>query len=520
MAFAQVVIPDPNFRQFLIDKYPTVMGADQTLKPATAAGVTGPFKCYGKNITNLSGIEYFTGISSLEVKYNPGLQTIPDISGLTNLTIIGLDSNGLIALPNLSTLVNLRILSCHDNFLTSLPSLSGLTNLEVLFVHHNNLTSIPDLSSQIKLAEFMCSDNPITSLPDFTNLVKLKNFICQRTAISALPSLNNCVLLQYFVCTDNNMVSLPAMNNCTQLVEIYAYNCKLTTLPDITYFPSLTKILAAKNYLTFEDIKPLTSNTNFNSFNLSPQYVDNPGTILSYEKSVSIIDLGIDGSQTDNVYTWYKNGIFFQTTSVNKLVFNSVSFSDAGVYTCTVSNSRADLNTIVLNSKPITLTVMPCIIANDVRYEILTTDCTYPIKVVVDESSFTGGVKPFTYTIKNGNDSTLYSGSSLSIAKEGIYDLIVKDNGGCSIRFPKKLTIPHHENCDPVFYPNGDGIADVYFINEPGNAKIYNKHGELVKIINTPGNWDGTNSNGQQVPSGLYVIEVNSNFSIRITLLR
>jgi hypothetical protein len=496
------------------------MRPDETLKPAAAAGVTGLFKCYSKNITSLSGIEYFTGISSLEVKYNPALQTIPDISGLINLTIIGLDSNGLTSLPNLSTFVNLRILSCHDNFITSIPSLTGLTNLEVLFVHHNNITSIPDLSSQGKLAEFMCSDNPISSLPDFTNLVKLKTFICQRTSISALPSLNNCVLLQYFVCTDNNMSSLPAMNNCTQLIEIYAYNCKLTSLPDITNFPALTKILVANNYLSFEDIKPLTSNTNFSSFNLSPQYIDNLGTVLSYEKSITTIDLGIDASQTDNVYSWYKDGIFFQTTSLNKLVFSSVLFSDAGVYTCIVSNSRADLTGVVLNSKPITLTVTPCILANDVRYEILTTDCSYPIKVVVDESSFTGGVKPFTYTIKSRNDSIIYSSSSLSITNEGIYDLIVKDNAGCSIKFTEKLNIPHHENCDPVFYPNGDGIADVYFINEPGKAKVYNRHGEIVKTIITPGIWDGTNTNGNDAPTGLYVIEVNSSFSIRITLLR
>jgi hypothetical protein len=278
--------------------------------------------------------------------------------------------------------------------------------------------------------------------------------------------------------------------------------------------------LAANNYLTFEDIKLLTSNVNFSTFNLSPQFIDNLSNVLAFEKTSAIIELGIDETQTDNVYTWYKDNVFYQTTSINELAFNNISYTDAGVYTCIVSNSRSDLIGIVLNSKPITFSVSPCIIANNVRYEILTTDCSYPIKVSIDESSFTGGTKPFTYTVKFQNDSSVFGNSDLTLNKEGVFDLIVKDALGCNIKFSQILQVPHNQACDPVFYPNGDGIADLYFIQAPGQAKIYNREGDVVNTITAPGYWDGTTSNGKEAPSGLYVIEINNQATIRITLLR
>jgi internalin A len=520
VAFSQVTIPDPNFRQFLITNFPSSMNPDQTLKPSGAAAVTGPFKCYNKNITNLSGIEYFTGITTLEVKYNPGLKTIPNISGLTNITIIGLDSNGLTTLPSLSSLVNLKILSCHHNKLTSIPSLNGLTLLELLFVHYNNITTLPDLTGLVNLDWILCSNNPLTSLPDFSTLVKLRVLMCQNTLINSIPSLNNCPLMEYLICTDNKVTNLPAMNNCVNLIELDVFNCKLSSLPDLSIYPALTMVKAGNNYLSFEDLKILMPLPNFSSFVLSPQLIANASNIVGYDKSPINLDLGIDAALTDNVYTWYKNGIFFQTTIVNKLTFNSVTHNDAGIYTCRVTNTTAALTVDTLIATAITLTVAPCILSYDLRYEIITSDCSYPIKVMLDETSLSGGTKPYSYTVKFQNDSSQFSTSSFTLQNEGVYDLIVKDAGGCKVNFSKKLNIPRSEKCDPVFYPNGDGIADTYFINETGSAKIYNREGEIVKRLTIPAHWDGTNATGQDAPTGLYVIEINNSTSIRVTLLR
>ena len=153
-AMAQVQIPDPNFLAFLKTRYPSVINADQTLNPTVASTITGQFKCYNKNVSNLSGVEYFTNISSLEVKYNLNLHTLPNISSLTNITVLGLDSNGLTSLPNLSSLTNLQILSCHHNQLSSIPDISNLTQLTDILVYNNNLTILPQLINPGKFRDF------------------------------------------------------------------------------------------------------------------------------------------------------------------------------------------------------------------------------------------------------------------------------------------------------------------------------------------------------------------------------
>jgi internalin A len=438
IGITQVVIPDPNFRQFLVTNFPTAMNPDQTLNPATAPGITGPFKCYNQNISNLSGIEYFTGITTLEVKYNPGLTSLPNISTLTNITILGVDSNGLTSLPNLSSLVNLQILSFHHNQVTTVPSLAGLNQITSLLVQNNELTTLPDLSSQVNLLEIYCSDNPLTSLPSFSALANLDKFLCQRTKLASMPDMNNCPLLQYYICTNNKVTALPPMNNCTLLKELKVFNCQLTALPDISIYPGLYSVKVQNNFLSFEDLIPLTLSPFYNTtdFTLVPQQELGTTKHLSFpELSEENINLNIDTSLNSNTYTWYKNSNLYLTTKESKLNFNSIKSFDAGTYYCIITNSGALLSGMTLKSASVTLTTTA-------------------------------------------------------------------------------------SSDDPVFYPNGDGIADTYFIKETGLANIYNREGVLIKKLTIPANWDGTNTSGQDAPSGLYVIEINSSSSVRITLLR
>jgi Leucine-rich repeat (LRR) protein len=435
---AQVVIPDPNFRQFLIDNYPSVMKPDQTLKPSAAAAITSQFKCYGANVSDLTGIEYFTGITSLEVKYNPNLQTIPDISGLTSLTILGLDSNALTDIPSLSTLTQLRIISFHHNQVRTLPSVAGLNQLTDIQVHNNQLTSLPDLTDQVNLQRLFCSYNPITSLPSLSTLTNLDMIVCQNTQITSIPDLNNCTSLEYLVCSGSPVSVLPPINNCLLLKELKVFNCNLTALPDLSIYPGLYSVKVFGNLLSFEDLLPVTTCALYNTtdFVLVPQQdLGTAQTITAQELSPATIDLGIDASVSSNTYTWYKNNTFYQTTTESKLHFNSLRSFDAGSYYCTITNSSPTLAGMTLKSVAVMLT---------------TTTATE----------------------------------------------------------------------DPVFYPNGDGIADTYYIKDSGMASIYNREGELVRKLPIPAHWDGIKSNGQEAPSGLYVIDINGNSSVRVTLIR
>lgn len=522
MAATGYVISDPNFRAYLVANRPAVMYPDQSLNIAAANAATGQFKCYGQNITNLDGIQYFLNIGTLEVKYNPNLHSIPNIDGLTNITTLGLDSNDLTSLPNLSTLVNLQVLSFHHNRVAVLPSVSNLTQLKILFAQSNQLTALPSLTTLVNLDKLFISDNPITVIPSLSGLVKLKYFSSHRNPISVMPSMNNCVLLEYLICSENNVTAVPNITNCTLLKELWMPNCKLTTLPDLSSYTALHTVNVSNSYLSYEDIIPSLGNPGFNltDFNFTGQRPGTASTINAVTSAAVEINLGFDNALTSNIYTWFKNGVFLVNTTVNKLNFASVTMADEGVYTCIITNTNPNLNGLTIESKPITLRVSPCIVSNNLHYNIESTACAYPIVVTLDETSFNAGTAPFTYILENKTDTLAFTSSTFSLSKEGTYDILVKDATGCEVVFESHLVIERNSQCDPVFYPNGDGIADTYYIENTGTAQIYNRTGELIKELSTPAYWDGTTKKGQDAPSGLYVIVVNKDITIKVTLLR
>jgi len=518
---AQFAIPDSNFRKFLSNKFPSVINPDKTLNIAAANSVTGPFQCYHQNITDLSGIQYFRSISSLEVKYNPGLHTIPNISALSNITILGLDSNALTSLPDLSALVNLQILSFHHNQISVVPAITNLTQLNIIIAYNNNLTTLPDLSTLVNLQQLLCSDNPLTSLPSFSNLTNLNFLLCQRTSISAIPDLSNCTMLQYLICTNNQVSTLPDLTHCPLLQELKVFSCKLNTFPDLSAYTHLTSVMANNNELSFKDIIPSSAHSSFASiflFNGQRPGITNTQNASNF--SAAEIDLNFDNGVSGNIYNWYKDGVFLTSTTINKLTIPSVGYADEGVYTCQITNTGPALSGITLISKNITLKVSPCIISNNINYTIGNLACTYPITINLDESSFTAGTFPFSYKVANSKDTLRFNTNTFSLSKEGIFDLIVKDATGCEVIFKSKLVVPRNEQCDAVFYPNGDGIADTYYIENTGHALIYNRSGEIVKELDVPDSWDGTDKKRQDAPSGLYVIVINKDTKIKVTLLR
>ncbi|MDB5256358.1 MAG: leucine-rich protein [Chitinophagaceae bacterium] len=522
MAWTGVYIPDANFRNFLSTSYPATLYADQSLNTTAAATVNTAFKCYNKNVTDLTGIQYFTNILTLEVKYNPNLHTIPNIDGLTSITTLGLDSNDLTSLPNLSTLTNLQVLSFHHNRVSVLPSISNLTQLKVLFAHSNELTALPSLSAQVNLDKLFISDNPITAVPSLSALVKLTYFSAHRIPVSSLPSFNNCVLLQYLVCTDNQITTVPNITNCTQLKELWMPDCKLTTLPDLSGYTLLNTVNVSNSELSFEDLLPSTANPGFNltDYDFTGQQPGTAATVNALTSNTVQLDLGFDNALTTNSYKWYKDGVYYTTTTINKLTFASVSLNDEGIYTCDITNTTPAVAGITLTARPIILRVSPCITANNLYYSIENTACTYPIVVNLDESSFSAGTGPFTYKIATKKDTLAFNTPNFSLSKEGVFDILVKDAAGCEVTFESKLVIERNSQCDPVFYPNGDGVADSYYIENTGTAQIYNRSGELVKELTVPAYWDGTTKKGQDAPSGLYVIVVNKDVTIKVTLLR
>ncbi len=121
-------IPDANFKQALVNNTIINTNGDTEISESEAALFTGKINVSGKNILDLTGIEYFIKLTSLWCSSN-------------QITDLNLNKNSAI-----------RSLRCSDNLLTSL-SLSNNTAITELYCSRNQLTSL-DLSKNIAICTY------------------------------------------------------------------------------------------------------------------------------------------------------------------------------------------------------------------------------------------------------------------------------------------------------------------------------------------------------------------------------
>lgn len=262
----------------------------------------------GKGLTDLSGIEYFTGLTNLNC--NSNFLTSLNVSGLTSLTnlqchanqLTSLDLSGLTSLTNLycqknslqslkvSGLAKLSILNCFDNSLTSLD-LSGLTSLSHLFCNENQLTSL-DLSKLASLEQLECNDNSLISLiiGNLTNLTKLN---CSGNQLLSLD-VSNLTGLTTLDCSKNQLTSL-IVGGLTALTELYCNDNQLAWLI-VSGLTALTTLNCYKNQLISLDVSELTALTLLRCY--SNQLTSLDITKLSLLKALRCGSQNIDGNMT------------------------------------------------------------------------------------------------------------------------------------------------------------------------------------------------------------------------------
>ncbi|MFN3404247.1 MAG: FlgD immunoglobulin-like domain containing protein [Cytophagaceae bacterium] len=518
--FAQVEIKDQNFKEFIQTTYPTVITAEGKLDTNVAKTITGSFHCVSRNVTDISGIKYFTGITKLRLFSNK-IETVPaEINQLTQLTDLILDSNQIKQLPDLSNLVNLEILQVRENELTSLPSLNSFTKLKRLFIDNNNITSLPSLDNLISLDHFICSDNPLGRLPDMSKMVKLRRFICISNNLTQLPSFKGCISLEELLCDFNQIKTFPEFEDYHKIKEIKMQYNQLEHLPDLSLFPNLISFDIRNNRLSFEDIIPISNHPNFGSFQITNQSVGKAETVNIKKHEKFIFTLSVDEHISNNEYKWYKNGQLIATTSINKLEIPKVTSDNEGEYSCIITNNNPKYSAIRVSYAPKILSVLACMNAHNFKYNLTDNTCTYPIGIKIDESSIEDANLPLKYIIKSSFHNQAYNSPEFKLPKEGVYDVIIQDVNECEVLLNSAIKIDRNPDCDPVFYPNGDGIADSYYISESGTCKIFNRQGKLIKTLSIPAEWDGTDDAGQPAPSGLYLLEVNKSTSIKVSLMR
>ncbi len=138
----------------------------------------------------------------------------PELSQLTNLTLLDLSNNQLKALP---------------------PELSQLTNLSVLHLSNNQLTVLPsELSRLLNLTELYLSNNQLTVIPPaFNQLTNLRRLYFRRNQLRVLPpELSHLTNLTDLDVSNNQLKTLPPkLSHLTNLRGLYVSDNQLTSPP-------------------------------------------------------------------------------------------------------------------------------------------------------------------------------------------------------------------------------------------------------------------------------------------------
>ena len=225
---AQIVnIPDANFKAALVGNASINTNMDAEIQTSEAATFTGAIYVSSIGITDLTGIEAFVLLISLDCGGNQiaGGLDVGNNTALFYLNCMGnqltsLNVTDCIALNdlqcwgnqltslNVSSCTALTTLNCAYNQLTSLDVLANalLTNLDC---ENNSLTSL-SVSACIALTSLHCAFNQLTSLDVLANVL-LTNLECRNNSLTSLD-VSACIALDHLNCTNNQLISLDVRN--------------------------------------------------------------------------------------------------------------------------------------------------------------------------------------------------------------------------------------------------------------------------------------------------------------------
>ena len=104
------------------------------------ASITGSVNLSGRSISDIDGVQYLTGVTSLDLSLN-SFSSIPrDIENLKSLETLDISGNKLAHIPsNLGAMTGLKNLDIRANRLTELPSALTKLTLDTFKCDYNFL---------------------------------------------------------------------------------------------------------------------------------------------------------------------------------------------------------------------------------------------------------------------------------------------------------------------------------------------------------------------------------------------
>lgn len=231
-------------------------------------------------VTDITGLEYFTSLETLSLKFNQ-VSDIKPIEGISTLKVLILGENPIssINLDKLGELTDLRLYGTNisDIDLTKTPKLESLY-LQRTNVSKVDLTPLQSLDQALLNKCSSLTELKASNLPSITRIdaveCNLKSF-----EISDCPSLRELHL-------NSNKLTSIKMTNLAMLMRLNVYDNQLSSI-DVSNLPFLMWLFVYDNQLTSID---LSANVPLREFRAS----NNPLTEVNLSTNENLVSLELE----------------------------------------------------------------------------------------------------------------------------------------------------------------------------------------------------------------------------------
>ena len=265
-----VYIPDSVFKAALVNNTNINTNLDTNIQISEASAYSGSIIVVGLGILNLTGIEAFIKLDSLDC--SGGCQNSPDdpwgspfgkllsldVSNNKSLTYLNCSNNPLNLGLKISGATALKYLDCSGHSVIS-------DNYDPIWIQLGSLSSL-DVSNNTALKTINCSLNKIDTL-NVSGAISLTYLDCSNNELASLD-VSGATALTYLNCSNLNceentkwpigpssynvLTSLDVSKN-KALINLSCYFNQLTSL-DVTSNTALTKLFCFLNQLTSLDV--------------------------------------------------------------------------------------------------------------------------------------------------------------------------------------------------------------------------------------------------------------------------
>ena len=213
-----------------------------------------------RGIADLTGLEYATNLTSLNLHDNQKISDISPLANLTKLTTLNLGYNQLSDISPLANLTKLTALSLVWNQLSDISPLANLTKLTALSLYHNQVSDISPLANLTKLTHLSLFGNQVSDISPLANLTNLTDLHLNQNQVSDISPLANLTKLTDLDLGNNQVSDISPLANLTKLRLLYLSHSQLSDISPLSNLTKLTDLWIRDNQIS--DISPLSNLTN------------------------------------------------------------------------------------------------------------------------------------------------------------------------------------------------------------------------------------------------------------------